>query len=236
MRRRMGDVYTKSMVFGTVITQASPFRHVKNFSCGLFCLFSISTFAQYPGYHPISDLPAFKKQFTAQSITVSTITSSFTQEKILSALTEKIISRGRFWFKRSDKVRIEYTEPFFFLMILNGDKMLMRDDQKENKINVNSNKLFQQINRIVIDCVQGTILDSNDFSVKVFEDDKTFLMEMTPSSKRLREFFETIVLTVEKKDYSAKKIEMNEPLGDVTTLIFTNKKLNEPVSDAIFTP
>src|SRR5258706_7522811 len=232
MRRRMGDVY---MVCCTSITQASPFRHVKNYCCGLFWLVSISTFAQYPGYHSIADLPAFKKQFTAQSITVSTITSSFTQEKILSALTEKIISTGKFWFKRSDKVRIEYKEPFFFMMVLNGNTMLVRDDQKENKINIRSNKLFQQVNRIVIDCVQVTILDSHDFSVRFFENDKTLLMEMTPSSKALREFFQTIVLTVEKKDYSVKSIKMNEPLGDTTTIFFTNKKLNEPVSDAVFT-
>jgi len=121
------------------------------------------------------------------------------------------------------------------IVSIKGDKMMVRDEQKENKINVRSNKLFQQVNRIVIDCVQGTILDSKDFSVKVFEDDKTFLMEMTPSSKGLREFFETIVLTVEKKDYSVKSIKMNEPLGDTTTIFFTNKKLNEPVSDAVFT-
>jgi outer membrane lipoprotein-sorting protein len=202
---------------------------------GFFFLLSLSAVAQYPGYRSIEDFPAFKKQFTAQSLTVSTITSNFTQEKILSELTEKIISKGKFWFKRSDKVRIEYREPFFFLMLVNGDKMLVRDDQKENKINIRSNKLFQQVNRIVIDCVQGTILDSKDFSVRVFENDRSVLIEMTPSTKGLREFFQTIVLTVEKKDHSVQSIKMNEPLGDTTTLFFTDKTLNEPISDAVFT-
>jgi len=232
----MGDGYSKFRVFGCRLTRAGLFGGGKNFTCALFCLFSFSAVAQYPGYRSISDLPAFKKQFAAQSIAISTITSNFTQEKILSALTEKITSTGKFWFKRSNRVRIEYSEPFFFLMVLNGDKMLLRDDQKENKINVKSNKLFQQINRIVMDCVQGTILDSKDFSFRVFQDDGTLLMEMTPSSKALREFFDTIVLTVEKKDFSVRSIEMNEPLGDVTTISFTHKKLNEPVSDAIFAP
>jgi outer membrane lipoprotein-sorting protein len=113
--------------------------------------------------------------------------------------------------------------------------MLVRDDQKENKINTSSNKLFQQVNRIVLDCVQGTILDSKDFSVRVFENDHAFLLEMTPSSRALREFFQTIVLTVDKKDHAVKSIKMNEPLGDTTTIIFTDKKLNEPVADAVFT-
>lgn len=193
-----------------------------------------ASFAQYPGYKPLTDLPVFKKQLATESAKVLSITSSFVQEKTLIALTEKITSEGNFWFKRSSKVRIEYEKPFRYVMIMNGDKMLVRDDKKENTINVKSNKLFQQVNRIMVDCVQGTILDSKDFSNKVFENDKTYLMEMTPSSKALREFFQTIVLVVEKKDHTVKSIQMNEPGGDKTVISFTNKKLNESVSDAMF--
>lgn len=201
---------------------------------GFFMLLSIPTLAQYPGYRAVSDLPSFKKQFKTGSAAVLSIHSNFTQEKILTALTEKITSTGKFWFKRSNKVRIEYIKPFVYLMVMNGDKMLVRDDQKENRINVKSNKLFQQVNRIMIDCVQGTILDSKDFATTVFENDNVYLLEMTPSSKALREFFQTIVLTVEKKDYSANSIEMNEPSGDKTTILFTDKKLNTQISDAVF--
>ena len=195
---------------------------------------SNSVVAQHGGYTAISDFPAFKKQFSLESAKVLSITSDFTQDKTLTALTEKITSSGKFWFKRSNKVRIEYVKPFAYLMIMNGDKILVRDHEKENKINVKSNKLFQQVNRIMIDCVQGTILDSKDFSTKVFENDKVYLLEMTPSAKTLREFFQTIVLSVEKSNYSVKAIEMNEPSGDKTIISFKNKKLNEQLSDAIF--
>ena len=190
--------------------------------------------AQYQGYKPVNDIANFKKIFATESAKVMSITSDFTQDKTLMALTEKISSSGKFWFKRTNRVRIEYTKPFSYLMVMNGDKMLVRDNEKENKINVKSNKLFQQINRIMIDCVQGTILDSKDFTTKVFEDGKVYLLEMTPTSKALREFFQTILLTVEKSDYSVKSIEMNEPAGDKTVISFKNKKLNEQVADAVF--
>jgi len=199
-----------------------------------FILISNSLVAQYAGYSSIKDLPAFKKQFASESAKVLSITSDFTQDKILTALTEKITSSGKFWFKRSNKVRIEYIKPFTYLMVMNGDKMLVRDNEKENKINVKSNRLFQQVNRIMIDCVQGSILDSKDFTTKVFENDNVYLLEIIPSSKALRDFFQTIVLSVEKSDYSVKSIEMNEPSGDKTTISFKNKKLNEQVSDAVF--
>ena len=205
-------------------------------SCFNVLLFAnvLQTFAQYPGYKPVTDLPSFKKQFAVESAKVTSIKSDFRQEKILVALTEKITSTGKFWFKRNNRVRIEYEKPFRYLMVMNGDKMLIRDNDRENKINVKSNKLFQQVNRIMIDCVQGTILDSKDFTTKVFENDRLYLLEMTPSSKALREFFETIVLSVEKSDYSVRSIEMNEPAGDKTVISFENKKLNEQVADAVF--
>lgn len=195
---------------------------------------AIPVCAQPAGYSGVKDLPAFKSRFKTESAKVSSIESGFRQEKVLSALTEKITSTGKFWFKRSDRVKIEYVKPFVYTMVLNGDKMMVRDGQKESQINVKSNKLFQQVNRIMIDCVQGTILDSKDFTSRVFENEASFLIELTPVARNLREFFQTIVLTVEKKDYSAHSIEMNEPSGDTTTILFTDKKLNATIPDAVF--
>jgi len=195
---------------------------------------SSAAHAQYPGYNSITDVSSFKKKFATESAKVLSITSDFKQDKILTALTETITSSGKFRFKRSSKVRIEYVKPFAYLMIMNGDKILVRHNNKENTINVKSNKLFQQVNRIMIDCVQGSILDSKDFTTKVFENDKEYLLEMTPSSKALKEFFQIIVLSVDRSDYSVNSIKMNEPTGDTTTISFMNKKLNELISDAVF--
>ncbi|MBL7858694.1 MAG: outer membrane lipoprotein carrier protein LolA [Cyclobacteriaceae bacterium] len=191
--------------------------------------------AQHTGYKPIENPNDFKKQFAAESERVHTITSNFTQEKVLTALTEKITSSGQFWFSRSNKIRLEYKKPFSYVMIMNDGKLLVRDDQKETRINVNSNKLFQQVNRIIVDCVQGTILTSKDFTTRVFENEKTYLLEMTPASKTLKDFFLTIVLVVERADYSVTSIRMNEPTGDYTIMTFREKKLNVPVPDAVFT-
>jgi outer membrane lipoprotein-sorting protein len=191
-------------------------------------------YAQYSGYKPVTDVALFKKELTAQSGKINTIASNFTQEKILTTLTEKIVSTGTFKFKRSNKVRLQYMKPFTYLMIMSGDKMKVKDDQKETQINVRSNKLFQQINRIMINCIQGTILDSKDFSTRVFQNEKGFLLEMTPATKSLKEFFSNIVLRIEKVDYSVSSIEMNEPSGDQTIMTFTDKKLNIPIEDEIF--
>lgn len=199
-----------------------------------FLLLNSGAAAQFKGYSPVSDLESFRKSFAERSGRIQTIVSNFRQEKQLIALTETIASTGQFWFRRSDQVRIDYKKPFVYRMIMNGDKILIKDEQKENRINVRSNKLFQQVNRIMLDCIQGSILSSKDFSTRVFENDAYYLLELTPTGKGIRDFFEVILLKVDKTDYSVSSIEMSEPGGDKTLMTFTEKKLNVPVADEVF--
>ncbi len=196
--------------------------------------FTQPAYAQYKGFTSVENLTQFKTTFSAESKKIQSIKSNFIQEKNLSVLSEKILSEGKFSFKRPNRVRIEYQKPFQYLLIMNGDQILIREHEKENKMNVKSNKLFQQVNRIVVDCVQGTILDNKDFTVRVFQNDNTWLLEMTPVGKALKEFFQTVIVYADKKDYSISTIDMREPSGDNTLIRFTQKELNATLSDDLF--
>lgn len=195
---------------------------------------AVTANAQHTGYTQLTDLSAFKAQFTATAQKTTSIKSDFVQEKNLSMLSEKITSKGKFWFKKDNMVRMEYTQPSKYLMIINKDNILVKDEQKENKINTKSNKLFQQINKIIIDCVQGSILSNPDFKVKVFENKGTYLVELAPVSKGIKDFFKSINISVDKKDNSVSNIDMQEPSGDNTTIHFINKEINANLPDALF--
>lgn len=188
----------------------------------------------YPGYKPVQDVDDFRKKFTVVAAAVKDIKADFTQKKTLVALTETITSKGTLWFKQTDKVRMDYTTPFVYKMIINGDNMLVKDAQKETRMSARSNKLLQQVNRIMIDCMQGSLLESKDFSNRVFENESYYLLELTPTSKNLQQFFSTIVITVEKKDNSPHIIELNESGGDKTIISLSNKKVNMALPDEVF--
>jgi outer membrane lipoprotein-sorting protein len=198
-------------------------------------LFSSAVIAQHTGYAVVTDTASFKQQFLAASQKVNTIKSDFTQEKNLSMLSEKIISKGQFWFKKDNMVRMEYTHPFQYLMILNKNDIYIKDGAKENKISTKSNKLFQQINQIMVDCVKGSAFSNKDFSVKVFQNNTGYLIEMTPINKTLKDMFKNINVTVDKKQYSVNSIEMLETSGDNTIITFQNKEINSSLPDALFT-
>ena len=149
-------------------------------------------------------------------------------------LSEKIVSKGKFWFKKDNLLRMEYNKPFEYLMILNKDNMYIKDGQKESRVSTKSNKLFQQINKITVDCVQGTVFSNPDFVTKVYENKGTYIVEMSPVGKALKEFFKTIDVVINKDDYEVSTIQMNENSGDNTIIHFTNRELNTPIPDAIF--
>jgi outer membrane lipoprotein-sorting protein len=194
----------------------------------------VDLFAQPSGYTVIADNAAFRRDFAAAAKNMQSIQSNFEQDKNLAMLSEKISSAGRFWFKKDNLVRMEYTTPFKYLMIINKNNVYIKDDQRENTISARSNKMFQQINRIIVDCVQGTALDNKDFTVKTLVGKDGYLIYLSPVAKGMKDLFSNINVIIDKKDFSIIRMEMVEAGGDNTIIRFTNKQLNVPVSDALF--
>ncbi len=69
-------------------------------------------------------------------------------------LSDKIVSKRKFWFKKDNKVRMEYLQPSYYLLVINRKDIRIKDAQKENKVSGKNNKLFEQINKITVDCVK----------------------------------------------------------------------------------
>ncbi len=197
-------------------------------------LISIQVSAQYQGYKPQANIDEFKKQFSKAAQATQSIQCEFVQDKNLSMMDDKIVSTGKFWFKRENKVRMEYQKPSYYLLVINGNDIKTKDGQKENKVSAKSNKVFEQVNRMMIDCVQGTALDSKSFTAKLFEGPQSYLVELTPVVKNLQGIFKTINLTVDKKDHSVVKIDMREQSGDNTLISFQHKQVNVNIPDALF--
>ena len=206
----------------------------KMISLFCLCLPVIMVQAQPAGFKAIGDMAKFKEQFSAAAQRTQTIKADFSQEKNLSLLSEKISSKGKFWFKKENLVRMEYNQPFQYLVVINNNTVFVKDGQKENRISTKSNKLFQQINRMMVDCVQGTALNNPDFKVTAYENAAAYYIDLTPLAKGMKDYFKKINITLSKKDYSVNRLEMLEQAGDNTIITFTNKELNTPVADALF--
>ncbi len=187
------------------------------------------------GFVACKDVALFKKQYAQASKELESIKCNFTQEKSISMLKNKLISHGEFCFKKSDKLRMEFKQPYKYLFILNGANVYILDNQKKTEVSASGNKLFKKISQITISSVNGDILHSKDFSSRILESDNQYLLILTPQSKEIKQFFNLFQIYVSKNNYLVDKIEMDETSGDKTTLIFTEKQVNVPIGDSFFT-
>ncbi|MBY0425101.1 MAG: outer membrane lipoprotein carrier protein LolA, partial [Cytophagales bacterium] len=165
--------------------------------------------------------------------TVTTIRSDFTQEKKLSVMSKKITSKGKFLFKKENKLRLEYVEPFAYLMVVNKDKIYIKDEGKVSTYDARSNKLFRQINTMILASIQG-MGNTKDFQSTYFESDKQYLLIMKPLTKSVSEMIKSLEIYLDKKDCSVVKFDMVEPSGDYTSIQLTTKEINVPVTDDNF--
>lgn len=199
----------------------------------IFCLVSISLVAQ-TGFKPVKDTLALKEKINAISKTTNSLESDFTQVKNLSMLSEKITSIGHFCFKKQNLLRWEYTSPYTYIIVINKTKVLIKDENKLRKYDMNSNKVFKEINDIMISCIDGDILTSNKFKIAYEENDKGYRLELTPLVKGMKESLKKIYMYFDKAVTSVIKLEMVETTNDFTVIDFTNKKVNGSISDEKF--
>jgi outer membrane lipoprotein-sorting protein len=201
----------------------------------ILSLFCLNSRGQYTGYTEVNNPEIFKKSFAQAAAATQSIQADFTQEKSLTMLSEKIVSTGKFRFRRKAKLRMEYLQPYTYLMILNDGKIYLKDGLKENKIAAGSNPVFKQVNRILIDCVSGSMLDNPDFRSRIYENAGSWLIEFTPQVKNLRDLYKNINIVLDKKDFTASSIGMYEASGDKTIIRFQNKEINVQIPDSVFT-
>jgi outer membrane lipoprotein-sorting protein len=207
----------------------------KNGSIILFLMF-LGSFAFAQGsFTEIKNTTGFKQKFAEATAKTQTIEAGFTQVKNLSVLSEKITTKGRFLFKKEKKLRWEYTEPFHYLIILNNETMFIQDEGKKSRIDIRSNKMFAEINTIIMGCVQGNLFnDEKKFQSAFFENNNAFMVKLKPLASNLKEYLSEIRIFFNKDDFFVTRLEMHEPSGDYTNIDFSGEKINTNLPDEKF--
>jgi outer membrane lipoprotein-sorting protein len=220
-----------------LFTSFCVLREFLSVLCGLifFVIFSSLPCFSQAGFVLMKNQEKFSRSLSEITKTTSSIESKFIQEKNLSVISEKIITRGRFCFKKENKLRWEYTDPVSYLIILNGDKVFIKDEKTENRFDAASNKLFTEINSIMVGSIRGTILEEDKkYKIEFLESNEFNMVKLIPLSQQLKAYIAEIRVFFNKLNYSVSKIEIEEKSGDYTKIEFTGLKINTLVPDENF--
>ena len=190
--------------------------------------------AQPKGFKAVANVPAFQQSLAKSTAAIQSIQSDFVQTKHLSLLSDKITSKGKFYYRKEDKVRIEYTTPYQYLLVMNAGQIMVKDEQKTSKINTKNSKTMQSVNRIMIDCMRGSVFSNTDFRVTAFESGGSYLLSLVPANDAMKKMFKQIDVYLARSSFDVDRLTMTEQNGDFTDMDFTKTQHNVALNEAIF--
>ncbi len=169
----------------------------------------------------------FENRLAKEAQTIQSIESDFTQVKYLDILDEKVTSKGRFYYRKSGKICMDYTRPISYLIVINGSRLKIVADGKKSIMSLNSNKMMNQMQDMITACMVGDLSKmSADYKLEYFENIPYYLVKITPVNKAIQAYVSGIEIYLDKKDMSVYKLRLSETATNYTEYEFYNKRFN----------
>ena len=167
--------------------------------------------------------------------TMTSMQCDFSQTKSMKLLSKEMQSKGIMYFKQPDKLRWQYTSPYDYTFIMNGDKVTMKSAKSTQNINVQGNKMFRQITKIILNSITGSGLKSaTDFQVEIYKTDNSYFAKLYPKKKELKQIYSVIEIYFNQSLTMVNGVKMMEKTGDVTSVKLQNVKYNQSINESTF--
>lgn len=206
-------------------------KYIYTFLLVVFCL----PLAAQKDLTPLASVTAFQERLKKEAASLSSIESDFTQEKFLDVFNEKIVSKGRFYYKQENMIRMDYTSPVDYQIIINGQKLKIVSEGKSNVVNLGSNQMMNEMKGMLAACMIGDLtVMSSAYQLEYYESPSLYVVKIRPVSKSVQAYISEIIISIDKKDMSVQTLRLSENAKDYTEYHFTNRKYNTLTSDEKF--
>ena len=159
----------------------------------------------------------------------------FVQSKRMKILSKEMQSKGILYFKKPDKIRWQYTKPYDYTFIMNGDKVQLKSAKSTKNIDIQGNKIFRQISTIILNTVTGGgIKNSSDFNVELYKSGDVYFAKMLPKKKEVKQVYSSIEVYFNSALTMVETIKMIEKSGEYTTVKLVAPKLNVTINESVF--
>ena len=201
----------------------------------MLALLGVSVWAQKA--QPLTEAESQKVvvELTEAAAAMQTLQCRFVQEKTSSMLAEPSVSEGTMHFASPDKMRWEYTAPYAFALVVNGDRIVKVTDGKVEVLEGKTGRMYQGIVDIIMGSASGKkLFDTSVFDVVMYDDDTFWRAEMTPKRRDMKRMFSQLVFRFDKKTKGISRVEFKDAGGALTSIRFEDIKLNEAIGEKVF--
>ena len=150
-------------------------------------------------------------------------------------LGDKMVSKGLMYCSQPSKLKWEYLSPYTYTFILNENQVLLKKGNRNDIIDVNQNKMFKEIARIMMNSVLGKCLtDKKDFKVSLSNQKNYYIATLLPQKKEMKQTFTKIILHYNRESSMIVKVDMHERNGDSTIIELINIQKNIPIESSVY--
>ena len=159
----------------------------------------------------------------------------FVQSKRMKILSKEMQSKGILYFKKPDKIRWQYTSPYDYTFIMNGDKVQIKSAKTTKSIDIQGNKIFRQISTIILNTITGGgIKNSSDFNVELYKSGDIYFAKMQPKKKEVKQVYSSIEVYFNSALTMVDTIKMIEKSGEYTVVKLVTPKINAAINESVF--
>lgn len=200
----------------------------------LFLLFILTT-SLLQGQSDMTPIEAkaLRKQVKTLAESTTTIVSDFTQNKHLDFLSNDIESTGILYFKAPDVVKWEYKTPYAYTALFKSNTLYINNEGDKSSMDMASNKLFKRLNELIANSILGNLFDEELFAISYFKNGNKRTAHFVPKDSEFALYIKEFQI-----DFGAEgevvQLIMLEPSEDYTKIVFSNRKVNQTIEDAVF--
>jgi outer membrane lipoprotein carrier protein len=163
---------------------------------------------------------------------VNSVQADFTQEKNLTMLKHKLVIRGTFALEKPDRVMWSVREPVKYAIRVFGDEVRQWDEDtnKVNVIHVGNDPTFKAISEQLQSWFMGNYKElANNYDVYLVSQKPLTLRFGPKPGSVMSKVLSWIQVTFGPDERNIDRMRVRESSGDVTDMVFTNTRLNQPV-------
>lgn len=175
------------------------------------------------------------RQLMQVASTMQSMQCRFVQEKTSSMLAEPSVAEGTMHYAAPDRMRWEYTAPYAFALVVNGERLVKVTDGKAEVLEGNAGRMYQGMVNLIIGSASGKkLFDTTVFDIVFYDDNGFWRADMTPKRRDMKRMFSQLVFRFDKKTNGISRVEFVSANGDITSIRFEEIKVNEAIGDKVF--
>ena len=172
---------------------------------------------------------------TKAAASMQSMQCRFVQEKTSSMLAEPQIAEGKMYYAAPDRMRWEYTTPYAFALVVNGERLVKVTDGKAEVLEGNAGRMYQGMVNLIIGSASGKkLFDTTIFDIVLYDDNGFWRADMTPKRRDMKRMFSQLVFRFDKKTNGISRVEFVSANGDITSIRFEEIKMNDAIGDEVF--